>query len=382
MTRDSKNIKKPGNVSSSVRTRRKMAVFVIEILIIIFMIGVLYYVMKHTENEYDKGPIYADAQSIDPASIGISDTVVKASEEGGSMEGYTNIALFGVDALSTSGTDLLKGYRSDTIMIASINNETGEVSLVSVYRDTYLNLVDKDRDSYNKCNAAYAKGGATQAVTMLNANLDLNITYWVTVSYKALATVVDDLGGIMINVESDEIDHLNNYQLAVAQVLGVSEDEIVPVKETGYQLLNGMQVSAYCRIRYTQGNDFARTRRQQEVVKAIMEAAKGMDASTLTNVFSDVMNYTYTSIDEKTFLNMILNISDYRIVREGGFPSMEMIGAANLPAKGDCVIPMSLEANVIELHRFLFGDEHYQVSDTVRTFSETIALDTDSYIRD
>ncbi len=378
MTKDSKNIRKPAGVSSQVRTRRKMAVFVIEILIIIAMIGVLYYVMKHTENEYENGPIYADAQNIDPSSIGISDSVLRASEEGGSMEGYTNIALFGVDALSTNGSDLLKGYRSDTIMIASINNATGEVTLVSVYRDTYLNL---GNDTYNKCNAAYAKGGATQAVTMLNANLDLNITYWVTVSYKALATVVDDLGGIMINVESDEIDHLNNYQIAVAQAIGVSEDDIVPVRETGYQLLNGMQVSAYCRIRYTSGNDFARTRRQQEVVKAILDAAKEKDPSTLTAVFSDVMNYTYTSIDEKTFLNMILNISDYRIVREGGFPSMEMMGAANLPAKGDCVIPLSLEVNVAELHRFLFGDEHYQVSNNVITFSETIALDTGGYLR-
>ncbi len=381
MTRDSQKINKPSGNSSTVRTRRKMAVFVIEIMIIIAMIGVLYYVMKHTENEYDKGPIYADAQSIDPASIGISESVVKASEPGGSMEGYTNIALFGVDALSTNGSDLLKGYRSDCLMIASINNATGEVSLVSVYRDTYLNLADKDKDTYNKCNAAYAKGGATQAVTMLNSNLDLNITYWVTVSYKALSTVVDDLGGIMIDVETDEIDHLNNYQIAVAQVLGIPEDQIVPVKETGYQLLNGLQASAYCRIRYTAGNDFARTRRQQEVVEAIMEAAKGQDAATLTDVFSDVMNYTYTSIDEKTFLNMILNISDYKIVREGGFPSMEMMAGANLPAKGDCVIPMNLEANVIELHRFLFGDEHYQVSDTVRSYSETIALDTGSYIR-
>ncbi len=378
MTKETPKTNKPGTISSQVRTRRKMAVFVIEIMIIIAMIGVLYYVMKHTENDYDKGPIYADAQNIDPATIGISDNVVKETGEGGSMEGYTNIALFGVDALSTKGSDLLKGYRSDTIMIASINNATGEVALVSVYRDTYLNL---GNDSYNKCNAAYAKGGATQAVTMLNANLDLNITYWVTVSYKALATVVDDLGGIMINVESDEIDHLNNYQIAVAQAIGVPEDQIVPVRETGYQLLNGMQVSAYCRIRYTAGNDFARTKRQQEVVKAIMEAAKEKDAATLTNVFTDVMNYTYTSIDEKTFLNMILNISDYKIVREGGFPSMDLMGAANLPAKGDCVIPLSLEANVIELHRFLFGDDHYQVSSNVQTFSETIAIDTGSYLR-
>lgn len=355
-----------------------MTVFIVEIFIIIIMIGVLYYVMKQTESGNGEGPIYANVESIDPSQIGISASVLRAAEDGGAMDGYTNIAFFGVDALSSKGSDLLKGYRSDCIMIASINNATGEVSLVSVYRDTYLNL---GNDSYNKCNAAYAKGGATQAVTMLNSNLDLNITNWVTVSYKALSTVVDDLGGIMIDVDSDELVHLNNYQIAVAQAIGIPESEIESVKEPGYQNLNGMQVSAYCRIRYTAGNDFARTERQREVVTAILEKAQGCDAVKLTDVFTDVMNYTYTSFDEKTLLNMILSVSGYRIVRECGFPSMELMAGANLPAKGDCVVPVGLDENVALLHEFLFGDRDYKASDQVRMFSEQIEADTESYIR-
>ena len=294
------------------------------------------------------------------------------------MDGYTNIALFGVDALSSKGSDLLRGYRSDTIMIASINNATGEVTLVSVYRDTYLNL---GNDSYNKCNAAYAKGGATQAVTMLNANLDLNITNWVTVSYKALATVIDDLGGIMIDVESNEIDHLNNYQIAVAQAIGLPEDSITPVRETGYQLLNGMQAAAYCRIRYTDGNDFKRTERQREVLEAILVEAQTRDTATLTNIFTDVMNYTYTSFDEKTLLDMVLNVKSYSIVRDGGFPDMDMMAGANLKAYGDCVVPTSLEDNVIWLHEYLFNDKNYVPSDQVKAFSAYIEEETENYIR-
>ncbi len=359
------------------RTRRKMVVFVIEVIIILGMIGVLYYVMKHTQTTDDEGPIYADVGDLSPSDIGISDSVLRATD-GGAMEGYTNIALFGVDALSSKGSDLLKGYRSDTIMIASINNATGEVTLVSVYRDTYLNL---GNDSYNKCNAAYAKGGATQAVTMLNANLDLNITNWVTVSYKALATAIDDLGGIMINVESNEIDHLNNYQIAVAQAIGMPEDSITPVRETGYQLLNGMQAASYCRIRYTDGNDFKRTERQREVLEAILKEAQTRDAATLTNIFTDVMNYTYTSFDEKTFLDMILNVKDYRIVKDGGFPSTDMMAGANLKAYGDCVIPISLEGNVIWLHEYLFNDRNYVPSDQVKAFSAYIQSETENYIR-
>ena len=368
---------KKTNKAAGARTRRKMVVFIIEIIIILGMVGVLYYVMKHTRTADDEGPIFAEFNA-DPSEIGISDSVLRSAGEGGAMEGYTNIALFGVDALSSKGSDLLKGYRSDTIMIASINNATGEVTLVSVYRDTYLNL---GNDSYNKCNAAYAKGGATQAVTMLNANLDLNITNWVTVSYKALATVVDDLGGIMINVESNEIDHLNNYQIAVAQAIGMPEDSITPVRETGYQLLNGMQAASYCRIRYTDGNDFKRTERQREVLEAILAEAQTRDAATLTSIFTDVMNYTYTSFDEKTLLDMVLNVRDYRIVRDGGFPSMDMMAGANLKAYGDCVIPTSLEDNVIWLHEYLFNDVNYVPSDQVRTFSAYITSETESYIR-
>ena len=365
------------NKNAGARTKRKMVVFVIEVIIILGMIGVLYYVMKHTQTTDDEGPIYADVGDLSPSDIGISDSVLRAAD-GGAMEGYTNIALFGVDALSSKGSDLLKGYRSDTIMIASINNTTGEVTLVSVYRDTYLNL---GNDSYNKCNAAYAKGGATQAVTMLNANLDLNITNWVTVSYKALATVIDDLGGIMINVESNEIDHLNNYQIAVAQAIGMPEDSITPVRETGYQLLNGLQAASYCRIRYTDGNDFKRTERQREVLEAILKEAQTRDPATLTNIFTDVMNYTYTSFDEKTLLDMVLNVKNYSIARDGGFPSMDMMAGANLKAYGDCVIPISLEDNVIWLHEYLFNDRSYVPSDQVKAFSAYIESETENYIR-
>ena len=145
------------------------------------------------------------------------------------MKGYRNIALFGVD--STTGA-LTKNTRSDTIMIASINQDTGECKLVSIYRDTYLNL---SNDSYNKCNAAYAKGGPEQAINMLNMNLDMNITDFVTVGFAGLTDAVDALGGVMIDVDDSEISHLNNYQLCIAEDLKRS---YTPVKDTGYQLLD------------------------------------------------------------------------------------------------------------------------------------------------
>ncbi|MDO4284005.1 MAG: LCP family protein, partial [Eubacteriales bacterium] len=143
--------------------------------------------------------------SIDTSNLVINTPVSYATEK--RELGYRNIALFGVDARNG---DLGAGTRSDTIIVMSINQDGKEISLVSVYRDTYLNLGD---DTYNKCNAAYAKGGPEQAINMLNMNLDLDITDYVTVGFAGLIGAIDKLGGVEIDVQEVEIQHLNNYQL-------------------------------------------------------------------------------------------------------------------------------------------------------------------------
>ena len=120
-----------------------------------------------------------------------------------------------------------RGTRSDTIIIASINLDTQEIKLVSVFRDTYLNL---SNDTYNKCNAAYAQGGPEQAISMLNMNLDLDITDYVTVGFGGLIDSIDALGGIEMEIQDAEISHLNNYQLTMAEELGV---DYTPIEHSG-----------------------------------------------------------------------------------------------------------------------------------------------------
>ena len=287
------------------------------------------------------------------------------------LQGYRNIALFGVD--STEGA-LTKNTRSDTIMIASINLDTGDCKLVSVYRDTYLNI---GTDSYQKANAAYSYGGAEQAVKMLNMNLDMDITNFVTVGYKGLSEVIDGLGGIYIDVDSEEIKHINNYQIGIAEVL---KCDYTPVTETGTQLLNGLQATAYCRIRYTAGNDFKRAARQREVIQAIEDQAKKADYATLSKVFNNAIDDIYTSLDSKDILDLLSNIANYRIVDEGGFPEETMRDTGNIGAKGSCVIPVDLESNVVWLHQFLFDDANYTVTDSVKEYSRKINADTSPYL--
>ncbi|MCQ2525381.1 MAG: LCP family protein [Lachnospiraceae bacterium] len=356
----------------------KIVIFIVEILVIVGLVSALVYFFNNKYNNGDNagGPSLAivDNNDLTPADMGISDEVQELTQDGGAMSGYMNIALFGIDATSTGISALEKGSRSDTIIIASINKDTGDVKLCSVYRDTYLNT---GSGGYQKCNAAYALGGGNVAISMLNSNLDLDISNWVSISYKGLADAIDCLGGVYIDVDSSEIDHLNNYQIGISEVL---KCDYTPVTQTGYQLLNGIQASAYCRIRYTAGDDFKRAERQREVLQAAMDQAKKADADTIVRTFNTVSSSVLTSLDSDTFLELVKNIGRYNIVAENGFPEASLRTTGTIGAKGSCVIPVNLESNVIWLHQYLFGDENYTPSTTVKEYSSQIYSETSPYV--
>lgn len=362
-----------GKSPKSKKTSR-VIIFSLEILVILVMLLVVVKVFQVTDGNEENGNAGPHFAEISEENIVINEAV----KEDPVMKGYWNIALFGVDAVNAN--ELYKDSRSDSMMIASINLDTGEIKLVSVYRDTYLNI---GNDKYRKCNSAYRYGGAEQAIAMLNMNLDLDITDFVTVNYQAVIDVVDGLGGIWIDIESqEEITHLNNYQASIIRDTMPDRDmnDYTPVTETGYQLLDGLQAAGYCRIRYTSGNDFKRTERQRAVIQAIADQAKKTDLATLANLFTKVLDNVYTSIKSDDMLTMINNISSYQIVDEGGFPAEDMRTTATIGAKGSCVIPLDLESNVVWLHQFLFGDEDYQVTEDVKAYSNIIKSDTSAYL--
>lgn len=345
----------------SKKKRTKILLFIVEIFVLLLMVVVLYGVLK-TEK--------VGKVDIPEEDIVINEEVKEKVET--TMKGYRNIALFGVD--STTGA-LTKNTRSDSIMVASINMDTGECKLVSVYRDTYLNL---GNDSYNKCNSAYAKGGPEQAINMLNMNLDMNITDFVTVGFAGLSDTIDSLGGIMIDVDSEEIKHLNNYQICMAEDLKRSYN---PVSSTGYQLLDGLQATAYCRIRYTEGDDFKRAERQREVLMAIAEKAKTASPAALNEIANNVFQEVYTSLDLSEILELLGEVTKYEIVDQGGFPEASIRATGTIGSKGSCVVPVSLEDNVTWLHEFLFEDQDYTPSDAVKSYSNQIEADTSGYIK-
>ncbi len=295
-------------------------------------------------------------------------TVKTLTEE---EETYRNIVLFGVDSREKA---LLKGTRSDTIMIASVNEKTHEVKLVSVYRDTFLNVGE---DTYNKANVAYAYGGPSRAVEMLNNNLDLEITDYVTVGFSGLIDTVDAVGGITIQLTEEEVGYLNSYQICMAEELG---REYVPVEYAGEQVLNGMQATAYCRIRYTAGSDFKRTQRQRDVLIQILEKAKNMSLIEMNAAIDAILPKVATSLDMKEILELAANAKKYTVVDNTGVPFSKNLVGAFVGKKGSCVVPYDLEENVIQLHRFLYNDEDYVPSETVKQYNEEIRLQTAEYV--
>ena len=336
-------------VNRRVRKGKVKRTILLLLLILLVAMGVLLYRYL--------GAFQAGGSPIDPLVNG------QAAQDT-AMSVYTNIALFGVD--STEGELEQGNNRSDMIMIASIHKLTGEVKLVSVYRDTLLRV--SEDDLYTKCNAAYAYGGPQQAVSMLNRNLDLNIRDYATVGFGGLADAIDAVGGIELDIAEEEIHFLNDYQSTMAEPLG---KEYIPIEHAGTQTVNGLQATAYCRIRYTAGDDFRRTERQRTVLTKLLTKAKRATPSQLQQLLSLLTEDVSTSLSKTEMLELAAQLVRADVKDTLGFPAPDKI-ATGMVDGASMVIPVDLKANVVWLHGVLFGDLYYQVSPEVEAISQRV----------
>lgn len=288
---------------------------------------------------------------------------ISIDEEVERKTGYVNVALFGLD--SRNG-NLGKGNRSDTMMIASLNLETYEVRLVSIYRDTLLKLSD---GTYNKANAAYAFYGPEGAVTLLNQNLDMNIDRYVTVNFNALVDVIDALGGMDLTLTYEEVVHMNNYCVETSKVTGKSYKKIEPEKAGTYHL-NGVQAVSYSRIRYTAGGDIERAARQRLVLSKIAESAQHMDLTAINKIIDSVFPQIATNFTLPEMLSYAKDFKQYRLGESAGFPVNR--SSKMLHVLGSTEVANTLSSNVAEVHKFLFDLEEYEPSDTVKGIDKEI----------
>ncbi len=299
------------------------------------------------------------------SEIKTNDIAVDAEEQ---MKGYWTIAIFGVDARDSA---IEKSTNSDVIILCNVNRDTGEIKLVSVYRDSYLNI--NDSGSYAKINQAYFVGGPKQAVEALNRNLDLQIQDYMTFNWKAVANAIDVLGGVDIELSKAEFYYINSFITETVKATGIGSRQLT---QAGMNHLDGVQAVAYGRLRLMD-TDYARTERQRKVIAQAFEKSKQADMQTLLNLIGAVFPQVSTSIGVDDLVSNAKNISKFHLGETTGFPQAR--GDANMGKKGAVVVPATLESNVIELHKFLFGDESYTPSDTVKKISAKISSDTGIY---
>lgn len=345
--------RKKGNWFTRLKTWQKAVVCLAAIWICLIGSAALYVFAKWNK---------IDTQQIDAEDLIINEEVqVQKNKEVDLGSGYKNVALFGVD--SRDG-NLGKGNRTDCIIVASLNNETKEIKMVSVYRDT---LLDLSEGTYQKCNAAYSYGGPVTAINMLNMNLDLDIEDYVTVDFGAIADAIDLLGGVEIDLKEEEIDPLNKYIKETARSAGKKANR---VDHSGLQLLDGSQATTYARIRSTAGGDFTRTERQRLVIEKMFEKALKADLGTINKIIDKVFPQVSTSFTLQEILMYASAYSEYTLGENMGFPVDKTTDT--LSGLGSIVIPQDLTSNVTKLHEFLFGATGYTPSSTVQRVNANI----------
>ena len=371
------------------RNRRRKILFAVEIVVLLLLSLVLFVAIWFTQRLS-----LVNHRPLD------EERVVTASEANGdAAEGGTNTTsnLSGVELIALVGLDTREGeeaMNSDTMIIACLNHNEKTIKLVSVYRDTYLNIGEDyygNPNSYTKANAAYNLGGPEQFLSMLNLNLDLNITEYVTVDFTALTKTIDLLGGIDIDLTREEVIHINNYNRGDDEATGTAEAsgveyealEVPPEEESGTGIthtyhLNGSQAVSYARIRYTAGNDFRRASRQRLVLAKIMEKAQGADLGTLDAILGEVLPLVTTNLDNMRIISMIQPLLTYSLTEDSqtGFPFVLITDSGGELTGEDCIIPVTLEYNVQRLHEFLFPGESYTPSSTVQEYSAEIEYET------
>ncbi len=344
------------------RKKRKIILLVVEVLVLLIVLGMLY--VWQALNKIEKEPANIQGDTSTDMSNNEDELAEDTVEI---MKGYEDVALFGVDNYFNGHAD---SGNSDVIMIASINNDTKEVKLVSVYRDTFLDT-DIGRDTspnFHKSNRAFALGGATQSCNMLNASLDLDIEHYITVDFKVVTDVVNMLGGVDIDIDSAELKYINHHIDTTARATG---DTPVHLTSTGLQTLNGTQATAYARIRSTAGSDFKRAERQREVINEVVKKAKKSDLATINAIINQVFPEISTNYTNMDILRLAASMFNYELVDSTGFPFSKYPARLG-GSKGDVVICADLENNVRALHRYLYDDTTYVPSATVINYSDLL----------
>lgn len=336
------------------KNKRKLILFIVEIFVLLLLLAGFWFAMK-----------FSKIKRNDVGEVKKNENMNEQTKE--TLKKYTNILLLGLDNRTVGN---YATGNADTIIVASINNETKEVRLVSVYRDTYLQ-VTKD-GSFSKINSAYSRNdGAKGMMEILNMNLDLDLEDYVSVDWYALVKTINLIDGIDVEMTAAEAKQVNKYVRDIGPATGYTTSRVAV---EGANHLDGVQALSYARIRKGVGDDFKRTERQREVITKMVNKVKHSGIATLSKIMDEVFTDIETSLSLAEMTSMATSLMSYEITESEGFPKDR--DGKNMGRSGSCVIPVSLEKNVLNLHSFLFANEMFTPSVTVQQISNNIINET------
>ncbi len=284
--------------------------------------------------------------------------------------GFSTFAVFGVDARDSEHLD--QWTQGDVVILVSLNNATHEIRLCSVYRDCAFEPVVNG--GLSKITDAYCLYGAVQTVEAMNRNYDLQIDDYVVVNWTAVADVVDALGGIDMYLTKEEATEMRGFVYETELVTN-RPYKVKPLpKEAATYHLNGGQTIAVARMRKGVGDDYGRTERQRKIINLILQKAKTMKISQLSDLIAAVTNNVRFSFDKMEIIELLSNATAYNIGGSAGFPFNHL----TFPIPTSFVYSADLEKDVKELHNFLYGDEDYVPSANIRRISAFATQEMDS----
>ena len=281
----------------------------------------------------------------------VKDEVVKSTEEQGTMvEGITNILLVGTD-----GEYIEKWNRSDSMMVVTIDSKNKDIRISSIARDTY---VDIPGYSTEKLTHAYAYEGIDLLREVFKVNFNLNIDKYIAVNFVSFMDIMDELGGVEVNVEEKDIKEINKYiDACYGYYKNKDEKDKEYITKSGVQRLNGYQALAFSRIRYTD-SAFARDNRHREVAESVYKEFAQKGVETYKKCAEIILNNTKTNISPIEMMNLaytVLKIND-KDIEQFQFPLEEYRNGHIINKQKGWVLEWDKEPNLEAWHKFIFGE--------------------------
>lgn len=269
------------NVNNILDKKGKLIVkLLIALLIILLIVGFAYYIIRYKFFNIQR-------EELNKSNLGITDDIYNSINTDMSEAEFNTIktvVFFGTDSRDP---DNFYSGRSDTIMVASLNTKNKSIKLISIPRDTYVNIAGHGMD---KINHAYAFGKEELSINTINSNFGLAIEEYVTIDFAGLTSIIDEVGGVTLEIDEEEKEFIN------ARCKN-------KIPEAGEVTLDGEQALRHSRNRYV-GNDFYRAQRQRNVLIALMNKLATMDTTKILTLTNDFLKQVKTNVDISEYIGI------------------------------------------------------------------------------